>query len=170
MASAFLPPKNALLSRRAQALPDMPSGMPATGQLPRQPQTYRRSLYVILVVLLLLSAAVASILLFVPFPTDCKLDKNCFMAAAQACKPASLTIIDDRGKATLESRDCTITKTLTRLDAAAPEMEEYLVGQSMMCSYTQGNAPHELVIGITSDASGCEGELERRLQLIAATV
>ncbi len=100
--------------------------------------------------------------------TDCGTDKACFTRQALSCKNARLLVIDDRGAADLVTKGCVVTKTITVLDNAVPELEEEIVGQSMRCPYENGHFPLGLLESITSGTDICDGELVDKLRVLAS--
>ena len=107
----------------------------------------------------------------VPAPTtgEACTTKECFFAAANACKEARLSLTEEAGTFTYRvSAGCTFTKTLDTPDPSeTQELQKLLKGASMTCSYTQGKFDSRLVNSLVFGIEKCQGRLREILAQLA---
>lgn len=92
-------------------------------------------------------------------------DKTCFIAAANDCENASLTVTENVGTFTYSSSDsCIFTKTLVSLNAnETQEMKKLLEGKNMTCLYDKGKFDQRWVNSLVYGIENCTGDLKNRL-------
>jgi hypothetical protein len=99
-------------------------------------------------------------------------DQAAFIASANDCQDANLTVSEDVGTFRYtSSQGCIFTKTLVRLNASETQaMKTMLEGKSMTCSYTKGNFDPRLVTSLVGGMEYCTGDLkDATAQLIIFT-
>ena len=99
-------------------------------------------------------------------------DQAAFIAAANDCADANLTVSEDVGTFRYTSRQgCTFTKTLVRLNASESQaMKTMLEGKSMTCGYAKGAFDPRLVTSLVGGMEYCTGDLKDAIaQLIVFT-
>ena len=96
--------------------------------------------------------------------------KDCFISAANGCKSATLIANEDYGTISFASRsDCTLTETITKLDAnETQQMKQLLEGKSMTCWHSAGSFDSDLVNTLIFGTENCTGELNDNLDLLIA--
>ena len=85
-----------------------------------------------------------------------------FIAAANACTDANITVTDDVGTMHYTSSPgCIFTKKLVSLNATeTQEMKTLLEGKSLTCMYTKGNFDPRLVTSLVGGMENCTGDLK----------
>ncbi|HUK38220.1 MAG TPA: hypothetical protein VLV30_03800 [Methanomicrobiales archaeon] len=99
-------------------------------------------------------------------------DQAAFIAAANDCADANLTVSEDVGTFRYTSRQgCIFTKTLVRLNASESQaMKTMLEGKSMTCGYAKGAFDPRLVTSLVGGMEYCTGDLKDAIaQLIVFT-
>ena len=92
----------------------------------------------------------------------------CFISSANACNATNLTVTEDYGVINYAtSANCTLTKTIIRLDAnETQQMKALLEGKSMICSYENGKFDTDLVNTMVFGIENCIGELSDNLRIL----
>ena len=94
-------------------------------------------------------------------PTNCE-DKQCFIAAAQNCNPADVTVTESYATVHYVSdNNCVLTKSIMAVsDSETPVMKRLFLDKSMSCSYTQDTFDERWVNTLTDGIEKCQGDLK----------
>ena len=92
---------------------------------------------------------------------NCGSDVDCFVARAQACKPAALSF--DFAGNLLEyasSDNCVLTKKIASVAATEPDSaKELFEGKEMKCFYEKNNLNTDLIYYLGKTLADCQGDL-----------
>ena len=90
--------------------------------------------------------------------------KDCFIAAANDCKDATITATETTGTFTYTTTGCVFTKTLDRAQPDEhPGVKKLLEGKSYSCTYTKDAFDARLVTSLVAGAERCTGPLRDAL-------
>ncbi|MEM3164511.1 MAG: hypothetical protein QXO51_03670 [Halobacteria archaeon] len=95
-----------------------------------------------------------------PTASECAA-KGCFVAAANLCKAATVTVSESFGTMRYSSNDCALTKSVVApAPGERPELKTLLQGASMTCAYERGKFDRTWVDSLLAGVEFCEGGLK----------
>ena len=96
-----------------------------------------------------------------PKTTSGCLTKECFLAAANACKNESLRLNESFGTVLLSTRNCTFIKTVLYMNyEESTQIKDLVEGTSMTCIYKKGEFDQDWMNSLILGVEKCDGTLK----------